>query len=295
MAIQVDLATLKQLAHNAQPLLEAAGLSLGHKQCLEMVARMHGYENFETAKGTLDKASQAAMARAGKDAPEVPGSPEHMARRRRQAAIAVRIGEELQTEPEKIIGDLCGAGIAALAKRYPGKLSQADRSTIRTNYPEATDDLIDERAMDQTGVMVTLATAKLMAQIAVDYCTDSAFKADIDRDAKVGPTVGAQLGNEVLDSIARAVEKGLTPFGAMCTTVLVGTHSGKSAKLPVAKMVRPLLDGITLAMESKPTQSVEEAEEAAMQYVMTQMGINKAAARKYLAAAKKMHAEGKMK
>lgn len=290
MDTQVDLLTLKKLAHRAQPVLEAAGLKLGHKQCLEVVARMHGFENFEAAKALLQKTPSKASS--GDTPPEVAsGSPEDMERRRRQALLALKIGPELQTEPEKVIGDLCGTALAAMARRFPAKLSAADRAVIRTNYPRATDDLMDERSMDTMGFMVTLTAAELMARIAVDYSSASEFKRDMDMDARILNPVGNALAQSIEVAMDSAVQQGLTPFGAMCTAILLGTFKGKLARLPTQKLVRPLLDGLKMALGDGPTVPQKEVEEAAMQAIMKKMGVGKAEAKKYLAAAKKMGPE----
>lgn len=61
MAIDVDLDTLKQLAHRGMRLLESAGLALSHKQCLDLVARMHGFTNYEAAKASLGTSGRGGV------------------------------------------------------------------------------------------------------------------------------------------------------------------------------------------------------------------------------------------
>lgn len=286
MAIRTDEATLKKLAHNALPILAASGLELGHKQCLELVARMHGYENYETAKASFRVQANAQVPSDYGDgisgAEPSGGSAYDQVRRRKQAEMAARIGPDLQEKPEQVIGVMCGVAVAALAKRFPPQLSAADRRAIKENYPDATDDRIEERAMGEEGVMVALAAAEMMARIAVDYTASSAIKQDMAKDDEVASTVGSRLQMSLFESMEVAVASGMTPFGAMATAVLIGAHFGKVKGLAPAKVVRPLLDGISFAIQDGPQRSAAEDEERAISHLMRVMAISRAQAKRYL-------------
>lgn len=298
MAIRTDEATLKKLAHNAQPILAAAGLELGHKQCLELVARMHGHENYESAKasfgvqeGTRDASGKAGASTAGSRGR---GSAEDQERRRQQEAFTARVGSEFQERPEEVIGLMCSAVLAALAKRFPPQLSAKDRKAIKENYPEATDDLIEERAMNDDGVMVVLVASELMARIGVDYSASSAFKQDMAKDDEVASTAGKRLQMSLSKSLQEAVDAGMTPFGAMTTSVLMGALFGRTAGLAPAKISRALLDGMKMAVEGGPRRSQAEVEEAAIQGLMKLMGISRTEAKRYAKMAAEMQASGKL-
>lgn len=56
MSIQLTLDDLKALAHKSKNELLREGLDLGHKQCLDLQSRIHGFRNYEEAKAKLEPA-----------------------------------------------------------------------------------------------------------------------------------------------------------------------------------------------------------------------------------------------
>jgi DNA polymerase-3 subunit beta len=53
MGINLSEAVLKELAHKTKRELDREGVQLGHKKCLDLQARIHGFTNYEHAKAAL--------------------------------------------------------------------------------------------------------------------------------------------------------------------------------------------------------------------------------------------------
>jgi hypothetical protein len=217
---------------------------------------------------------------------------EDRVRRERQQAIASRLAAFLKEDPDGTAIALCDLALATLARSHPAKLTPAAKKKILDNYPEATDALIAERAMDDEGVITALAMLNLMGKIALDYSVSSHVKNEMSRDERFSGYCAATLGPGLELAFDEAVDAGVTPFGVACTTILLAVVKATGRGVSAVKLARPLLDAMGLALAGGSERSEKEIEDEAVALVAAQMGVSTAVAKGYLRAAKKMKEQG---
>lgn len=187
---------------------------------------------------------------------------------------------------------LMDLAMSQLTKKHAAKLDAKSKSLIRENYPAATDFMMKDRALNEVGDIQALAMAKFLGVIAIDYSPISHFSADMAADealAKDG-TYAKMLNS----AHTEAIQSKMSAFGASATMILMGVALGLKAGLHPIKVVRPLLDGLQLAIENRLPQPLTQEQEAEMlKGVAKQMGISLAEAKKYMEHVKQMIASGK--
>lgn len=210
----------------------------------------------------------------------------------RQTQITHRLEDLIQQAPEDTAISLITVALSIYAKIYPPTLGAKERSLIRENYPDATDKLIADRSMSETGVFMAVATASEMARIAIDYSPLSHVKVDMDRDMALGDQVVGAVAKHMGQAFTNSVGEGLSPFGAAATMILQAVMTGKGHGVSGFKLIRPLLDALTIALDGYPMRSEAEVESAALDVISEQMGISRHEAKRYLAMAKRVKASG---
>ena len=198
--------------------------------------------------------------------------------------ISERIEDLASRDGKGTAISLALVALEILARQYPPKLDDKDRLCIRDNYPSTTDQLTDERAMSEKGVLTAIASATGMARIAIDYSPLSHTKSTMDLDTQLPQENLMSVRQALNTAFDRAEAEGLSPFGVATTMILLAVVKAQRKGVTGLKLVRPLLDAISLALTEKP--SPKAAEEYAITAVCEQMGISRAAAKKYVAMAK---------
>lgn len=210
-------------------------------------------------------------------------------RRKREQKLRSLLSGLISTDKTRTAVDLVNVSLSLLAQQYPPKLTAADISKIKKNYPSATDTLIAERAMAGAGVASAAALYAQAIRIAIDYFPQSDWSAASANDDLLGPDVGSELGRTLAKAVEVAVKKGMSPFGAATTIILTGSVIGLERGVAWSSLVRPLLDAIGLVMKGGPGEPPSEAEmeEMGIKMLMEQMGISRAEAKRYVAFAKR--------
>lgn len=205
-----------------------------------------------------------------------------------QEAIAKRIEDLVALDANGTAISLIPVALGILAKHYPPDLDDDARHCIRDNYPDATDALIAERAMSQEGVTLAIVAGTEMARIALDYSPLSHTKPEMDRDFQLPGETMRPITQMLVNAFDSAEEAGMSSFGVATTMILLAVVKAKEKGVVGLKLIRPLLDAISKAIDGpmKPL-SEKEVEEVAIAALCEQMGISRTTAKKYVAMAKK--------
>ncbi len=207
------------------------------------------------------------------------------------ATILERLSDVLPGDPLELGLALGSLSMTLIAKAHPGRLDAAAKQLIKENYPDATPALMKERALDEEGLETALALYRLLAVMALDYSPLGHVKPLIDQDTALGPDVSASATRLMADAFKKAQALGVSTFGAATTMILFATLEARRQGVSTYQIARPLLDGVSFALESpRPHRSDKEFEEVALKALCAQMGISKTEAKRYLAEAKRMQA-----
>lgn len=219
------------------------------------------------------------------------------ARLKRQAIIRARLADLIEADPLDVAITLGNLALAIFAQRFPAQPSEAEKGLIQENYPQATDDLIAERAMNEEGLIYAVTSFNQLARICIDYSPESNTKAAVGLDTTTGPHVAPGLQKSLDALFAETVKAGMSPFGVGTMMILSGMVLAVRQGVTWPAITRTLLEsvehaqGIAMRTRKPSAEDIAQAEENALQVVMAQMGISRTTARKYLAAAKQMMAE----
>lgn len=205
-------------------------------------------------------------------------------RQRLLASMRERIADLLPADGDHAATMVGMLAMAIIAENHPPKLTKSDKQKIRDNYPDATDDLIKERALSDTGLTVALALSTQLAQIAVDYSPSTHCKTLMDSDDHLAKVVGPMVAQQLASTWTSARHTGMSAFGTACTMILVATTHATHNGVPLPLLIRPLLNAVGIAFSSGTQPKI--VEEEAIQFLMQQMQISRSAAKKYVAAAK---------
>lgn len=170
--------------------------------------------------------------------------------------------------------------IKLLNEAYPPHLGPANAALIRGNYPAATQEDMEQRALSKPGVMTALSIFQLASSIVIDYCPLTNCveeqKSDLADNEKIQKAIA--IANKAYNDM---IAIGYTPFGAMTTMTSMGLTRSKGDGVPSLKLARPLIEFMAAAL--KPNELERQADEDEMiDMLCKSMGISKAEARKYI-------------
>lgn len=250
----------------------------------ELAAKINGYPSFHAA---MEREKQ----RVGDEA-HFPGidHPSDVDRRKLQSQILERLEGLSFADADSQAVAMLDAALAFIARSHPAELDAASKEAILETYPSATNQSVAERAMSDYGLGLALSACSQIARIAIDYSPNARFKADMDADLKL-VAASENLQRSLQAATMAAKKEGISSFGVASTTILIGVFLGCADGLHVSKIMRPLVDGMDLALRggrpSEPLMTEKDAEEAAMAHVIKQMGISRREAKRYLDYAKR--------
>lgn len=168
-----------------------------------------------------------------------------------------------------------------LAATYSAEPDPEERALIMKNYPEATDALIDERAMTELGVLNVFSAGQDLMNVANDYSDKSMIYDFVQSDQKFTSAL-SELTESVMLAYQKAVASGVTPFGAYASTVINLCVVMRNSRLHPFQLLRPLVDGMsvfiemqTKRLESDPSNPFAscKTEEEAIQLFSQFMGV----------------------
>lgn len=174
--------------------------------------------------------------------------------------------------------------IKLLNGAYPPNLSPGNVALIRGNYPEATQEDIDQRALSKPGLMTALSIFNQASTIVMDYSplTNCVEEQAIDLADNSKKLKAMSIADKAYDDM---IAVGYTPFGAMTTMLSMGLNRSKEDGTPGTKLVRPLIEFMETAL--RPNEQERQADEARMiDLLCKSMGISKAEAKRYIKQAK---------
>lgn len=200
--------------------------------------------------------------------------------------ILERVADLLEMNPAETAAALALASVDAYAKGYPPKLTAAARETIKENYPDATDELIAERAMSDYGASLSITSSIIAAQIAMDYSPMSYVMDQLAADQ----ALPAEKMDAAQAAVGRAFKEiralGLTPFGAASMMIAISSSQAQKDGLSAYQLLRPLLEMALHGVSTERTpQMQKEIDEAALDFISRQMGISRVQAKQYLKGA----------
>lgn len=208
---------------------------------------------------------------------------QHQERRERVEIMRQRVADLIEADPALAAATMTDLALSVLARTYRPELSAADRKVIRANYSGATDSLIHERALDETGVETAMALAHNVARIALDYSPASAVAAFVQRDQALDPEVGMELASSGSYGIADAIEAGMTPYGALTCSIVPAVRAAQQQGLHAQQILRSLVDAQDVVMMPGANTALDEV---AIEMLMTTMGMERGEAEAHLARAK---------
>jgi hypothetical protein len=233
------------------------------------------------------------------------GDPGDPARRRaRLQHIAQRLDELPFRDPFPFLVDLTSFQVARLAELHPPEQrTERDLQLIRQNNPTATPDVILERSMSFEGVIMMLTLARLGSEIALDYHPDSKVQEFLAQDDGPSAKVAARKLTGMLTSVfQRAVDDGLSPYGAAALMNLVGTSEALQSKVHRLAVAKQLIETLGYVIEGRPpfdtpveARSVKDLlradEDEIVGSLAQQLGVSRSTARRYAAEALRMDEE----
>jgi hypothetical protein len=197
--------------------------------------------------------------------------------------ILSRVADLLESNPAETAAALSLASVDAYAKAHPPKLTAAARAIIKENYPDATDELISERAMSDYGTSLSITSSIVTAQVAMDYSPLSYVMDQLAADQAL-PSEKMQAAQAVA---TRAFEEiraiGMSPFGA--ASMMIGMSSVLAQKdgASAYQLLRPLFEAALRGIGSERTpQMQKDIEAAALDAISKEMGISRTAVKRYL-------------
>lgn len=216
------------------------------------------------------------------------------ARLAHQSSVESRIADLILEAPTEVVASLGNLIIKILAQQFPANLSKTDKQLVLSNYPQATDALIAERAMSIEGLMYVTALTGQINIIALDYTPTSNTKDFVKIDESVGANVGPQISAALDKVFADGLQQGMSPFGVgtlmILTGVILSIRSGVAWPAIAKTLVESIDHSVQFGTKASPPrpEDVDAALESAIPMIMSQMGISRAAAKRYAAAAKKL-------
>ncbi|ELG7182128.1 TPA: hypothetical protein ACP3ZG_001621 [Pseudomonas aeruginosa] len=193
--------------------------------------------------------------------------------------ILERVEDIVDENPVEAALGMCLASLAILHDLYPAKLSATAVKQIKENYPDATDELIADRAMSEEGALIAIRSNVIASQIAMDYSPLSHTKAHFDSDMKLSPESMRKAQHSVSLIFEELEGIGLSPFGAVAMVTTMAVQYGGARGLHGLQMVRPLLENIGQALENLSPEFKKMMDDRALEAVAQQLGISKQAAK----------------
>jgi hypothetical protein len=185
------------------------------------------------------------------------------------AAVLIEVGFELGTKP------------------YRMQTSDAEARRIRGTYPDASRESIARLRVDERGLVQATAYATTMLIRHVDHDPDANSWADVQADQALGPP-----SDEVAGAFSRARQlvrkSGMSAYGATAMGAYAAIVGGQKEGVKPVQLLKTLLEVMRQAIKT-PTQIVEQepTDDELAELLAAQMGMSKAAAMKYVKAARR--------
>jgi hypothetical protein len=170
--------------------------------------------------------------------------------------------------------------IKLLNAAYPPNLSPINVALILENYPEATQEDLDQRALSKPGLMTALVLFQQASAIVMDYSPLTNTTKEREQDvADVEKQYQAMsIANKAYDDM---IAIGYTSLGVMTTMTSTGLSRAKDDGAPSLKLARPLIEFMASALEPTDLEKQED-EEQLIETLCNRLRISKAAARRYI-------------
>lgn len=212
---------------------------------------------------------------------------EHVERLARQRIIFERLADLIAEDPERTAVDLASAALPLLAKKYPANKSRENIQAIKKNFPDATDELIAERALNPTGAELAIQLGTTLASMAVDYVPGTLPLAAVKQDSTPAATAAVrEVTHRVSSALDAALASGASLYGATASAVInaaaIASHKGLSP-LMICRIMFETVASFGPGGQSPLTQP---SEDQLLEAVAQQMGISVKEARRYLDAAR---------
>lgn len=199
--------------------------------------------------------------------------------------ILERVADLFEEYPHDVAMALSLASVSAFAKIYPAKLTAGTKKIIKTNYPDATDDLMAERAISAAGAKSSICTSIISAQIAMDYSPLSCVKAQMDTDMALPPSGFEVAHKEVILAFKAVRAIGFSSFGAASMMIGLSAQMAKAEGAGPFELMRPLLEtALSVFEDDKSPHRQAERDRAVMDAVCKEMCISQAEYKRLLKA-----------
>lgn len=205
--------------------------------------------------------------------------------------ISGRIQDLYQGNEDNVVSALSLVALKILNSKYKPILSEHDIELIRSNYPDATDQDINERGLTDPGLVNLLSIFQLTSKIAIDYSPLTNVQEYIDADSSGTKRIRAQGFAE--EAYSKMREIGLSPYGSASTMMFFGTAAAQAEGVSFFKISRSIIEALRGAFENS-SRNAKFAEEDAITAISQQLGISRKAAMKYVENYKQLKAMGKL-
>ncbi|MBB4867191.1 hypothetical protein HNP46_006102 [Pseudomonas nitritireducens] len=203
---------------------------------------------------------------------------------KRKNQILKLVEEMIKDDRQATALALMHAGLQCIAEEYPAENSQADIALIKSNYPKATSKSIKERSMAPGGVNTTIATCKVLLDIALDYSPLSHVSDVMEKDFS-NPEMMESLQNVIGDTYIKCIESGISAFGASSMMIIMGAEMGIHAGANMYQITRPIKDALGRIAETSSDKFERDKklrESQAIDMISMQLGVSKKTAKKYV-------------
>lgn len=204
-----------------------------------------------------------------------------------------RLKAEIRDRVQDLTGDrrlaaaLIETGFDILAAQHrQERLDAAELAVIQENSPNATPDLIAERAINEAGLLEAVSYAESFARIYIDYSPLSQWQADMRADQACKEGLAEEAAAWIAGMNVRWGAAGVSGFGVCCTLILTAASDALARGLGWPKVVRICLDAINMAWQWALPPSPLTARLGQVEEIMAMLGISRAAAQRYVAAAR---------
>lgn len=169
----------------------------------------------------------------------------------KQKNILYRLKDSIDTDPNEAALTMLNTSLAVMAKIYPAQLSVDDKAKIKDNYPNATEELMAERAMSKDGVLLTAQAGLRYVQIALDYTPTTHSKTDMENDVLLQNEI-TDLRSKCADLFVSGLGSGISAFGVATIMALMATECASARGVGALPLVRSLVDLSLTTVEQAP-------------------------------------------
>jgi hypothetical protein len=203
-------------------------------------------------------------------------------RAERLEEIRNRLADLIEDGPEDLAYDLADLSLSLFAQAHPAEVTGEERERIKHFAPAITDAVIDERAMEEAGVLLTFAVHLQTCRNALQCFPESDCREILNEHRQFAPFIEEVLVPSLRGAFDGAVELGMNPLSVATMTILVAANEAANQGVHWSLLVQPLLTAIDQVTKPAHEEQQKKDLDAAVFAVMNHRGISASEARRYV-------------